>query len=331
MSTNEAPRAADPLGPTVTDVPDVPVEAADPKIPALTQLNRGEFISAMVHLYRGELGEAAAWRSRIDATTHWALILSATSLTFITSEGGDNRHVMILIVGMFVTFLLMMEARRYRFFDIWRSRARLLEINFYRPILTGIPPELADWAQLLAHDLEWPHMHMPWWEAAGRRLRRSYQWIYAVLLGSWVFVLISHPAPTNVPGRDHRSGCHRTNPGGIHHALYDSVLWWAAGAGRLQPVGQPYDAQAACRASRPPGGRIPGNRLGSGGQRRGSFLYETPRREAGHPRPARPSPQRNCTPVNSAEISHKRAASAALTASGMATWTGQPRIPLSGP
>jgi uncharacterized membrane protein len=52
------------------------------------------------------------------------------------------------------------------------------------------------WKETLAHDMEWPHFHMSWWEAAGRRLRRNYQWIYAILLGSWLLVLSSYPTST---------------------------------------------------------------------------------------------------------------------------------------
>jgi uncharacterized membrane protein len=162
----------------------------------LEHLTRGEFINAMVHLYRGELGEATAWRSRIDTTSHWAVVLSATALSFVFSDKSSERHVLIPIVSLFCTFLLLMEARRYRFFDIWRSRARMIEINFYRPMLDGAKPPTPEWAETLAHDMEWPHFHMPWWEAAGRRLRRNYQWIYAILLGSWVVVLMSHPTPS---------------------------------------------------------------------------------------------------------------------------------------
>lgn len=159
----------------------------------LENITRTEFINAMVHLYRGELGEATAWRSRIDTTSHWAIVLSATALTFVFSEPDSERHVLIPIITLFTTFLLLMEARRYRFFDIWRSRARLIEINFYRPMLDSSKKAMPEWAETLAHDMEWPHFHMPWWEAVGRRLRRNYQWIYAVLLGSWIMVLMSHP------------------------------------------------------------------------------------------------------------------------------------------
>lgn len=162
----------------------------------LEHITRAEFVNAMVHLYRGQLGEATAWRSRIDTTTHWAVVLSATALSFVFSEKSSDRHVLIPIISLFCTFLMLMEARRYRFYDIWRSRARMIEINFYRPLLDGSQPAMPEWADTLAHDLEWPHFHMPWWEALGRRLRRNYQWIYAIQLASWIMVLMSHPTST---------------------------------------------------------------------------------------------------------------------------------------
>jgi uncharacterized membrane protein len=159
----------------------------------LEHITRSEFITAIVNLHRGELGEASAWRSRIDTTTNWAVVLSATALSFVFSDKSSERHVLIPIITLFCTFLMLMEARRYRFFDIWRSRARMIEINFYRPMLDGSKAAMPEWAETLAHDMEWPHFHMPWWEAVGRRLRRNYQWIYIILLGSWVVVLMSHP------------------------------------------------------------------------------------------------------------------------------------------
>jgi uncharacterized membrane protein len=162
----------------------------------LTHLTRTEFTNALVHLYRGELGEAATWRSRIDTTSHWAVILSATALTFVFSENNSEHQAVIPIISIFCTFFLLMEARRYRFFDIWRSRARMIEINFYRPMLDRSTSATPEWTETLAHDMEWPHFHMPWWEAVGRRLRRNYQWIYAILLGSWIVVLMSPHDPS---------------------------------------------------------------------------------------------------------------------------------------
>jgi len=165
----------------------------------LAQITRSEFVNALVHLYRGELGEATAWRTRIDTTSHWAIVMSATALSFVFSDKSIERHVLIPIITLFCTFLLTMEARRYRFFDIWRSRARMIEINFYQPLLSGTKPRMTDWADRLAQDMEWPRFHMPWWEAMGRRLRRNYMGIYGVLLGSWFVVLTTHPTSTTSP------------------------------------------------------------------------------------------------------------------------------------
>jgi uncharacterized membrane protein len=162
----------------------------------LAQVTRSEFVNAIVHLYRGEVGEATAWRGWIDTTSHWAIVLSATALSFVFSDKTIERHVLIPIISLFCTFLLAMEARRYRFFDIWRSRARMIEINFYQPLLAGSKPLMPDWADRLAQDMEWPRFHMTWWEAMGRRLRRNYQGIYGVLLGSWLVVLMTHPTST---------------------------------------------------------------------------------------------------------------------------------------
>jgi uncharacterized membrane protein len=179
----------------------------------LAHLNRSEFVNAMIHLYRGELGEATAWRSRIDTTSHWAVVLSATALSFVFSETTSERHVLIPIISLFCTCLLLMEARRYRFFDIWRSRARIIEMNFYRPLLDGSAPEMPDWTERLAHDLEWPRFHMPMWEAAGRRLRRNYQWIYGILFGSWIVVLMTYPTSTTSPAESIRRAAVGPLPG----------------------------------------------------------------------------------------------------------------------
>jgi uncharacterized membrane protein len=218
------------------------------------QITQTEFVTAMAHLHRGELGEAAAWRHRIDTTTNWAIVFSVTTLSFVFAERGSERHVLIPIVSIFCTFLLLMEARRYRFFDIWRSRARMIEINFYRPMLDGSAPSMSDWAETLAHDMEWPRFHMPWWEAVGRRLRRTYQWIFAILLVSWVVVLLTHPTGTtsadeivarasvgSIPGAPVIAGMMVLY--GVLAAL-GVASYWASHRARSLPAGHPERMRA---------------------------------------------------------------------------------------
>ena len=79
-----------------------------------SHITQTEFVTAMVHLHRGELSEATAWRSRMDTTTNWAVVFSVTTLSFVFADKSSERHVLIPIVSVFCTFLLLMEARRYR-------------------------------------------------------------------------------------------------------------------------------------------------------------------------------------------------------------------------
>ena len=214
-----------------------------------SQITQTEFVTAMVHLHRGELTEATAWRSRMDTTTNWAVVFSVTTLSFVFADKSSERHVLIPIVSVFCTFLLLMEARRYRFFDIWRSRARMIEINFYRPMLDGSAPAMNDWAERLAHDMEWPHFHMSGREAAGRRLRRTYQWIFVILLVSWIVVLLTHPSATTSVTEIVARASVGAIPGSLVIAamlvLYGALAvlglssYWASHRARNLPAGHP--------------------------------------------------------------------------------------------
>jgi len=60
--------------------------------------DRADFLSLMGHAYRGELGRTTAWRTRIDRTTNWAVVLTASLLTWAFS--GDSRPHYILLLGV---------------------------------------------------------------------------------------------------------------------------------------------------------------------------------------------------------------------------------------
>ena len=67
-------------------------------------ITRQEYISAIVHLYRGELSRATAWRLRLDTTTNWAVLTTAGLLAFSFREG-PNTHWSLLIGLVLVTLL----------------------------------------------------------------------------------------------------------------------------------------------------------------------------------------------------------------------------------
>jgi uncharacterized membrane protein len=159
------------------------------------QLSPGDFNSAMIHFYRGEVQRSNTWRNRLDTTTNWAVLTAGATLSFVFSSA-SNPHFVIPINSILVAIFLVMEARRYRYYEIWSSRVRVLETGYFAPILSP-DAKLTDreWAEHLAADLLVPHFTISEWEAIGRRLRRNYIWIFALLALSWNLKVYLHPYP----------------------------------------------------------------------------------------------------------------------------------------
>jgi uncharacterized membrane protein len=152
-------------------------------------------IGAIAHLYRAEIYRSTVWRTRLDSTTNWAVVTTgiALSATFSSAEASP---LPMALVGLIVTMFLLLEARRYRYFNIWRARARLLETDFFTPMLRGEPyPVNSDWSCLLAQDYCAPRYHVSLARAAGRRLRRTYCWIFLIQAISYYGKLAIHPHP----------------------------------------------------------------------------------------------------------------------------------------
>lgn len=144
-----------------------------------------EFLPLMGHLYRGEMARTTAWRARLDRTTNWAVVLTATLLTWAFSAR-DNPHYVLLVGVAMVAVFLGIEARRYRMFDVWRSRVRLLEEDVFANALDPRGADHPEWRELLSADLREPSLKISVREAAGRRLRRVYLPLFGVLLAAWV-------------------------------------------------------------------------------------------------------------------------------------------------
>ena len=148
----------------------------------------------MVHFYRGEVARriSANW---LDATTNWAVITAGATLSFVFSSP-DNPHFAIPINTILVSIFLFMEARRYRYYEVWANRVRVLETGYFAPMLSQrtIPPD-KEWADHISADLLSPHFTISIWEALGRRLRANYLWIFILLALSWALKVYLHPSP----------------------------------------------------------------------------------------------------------------------------------------
>ena len=156
-------------------------------------LKRSEYIAAMVHFYRGELGRANDWRLRLDTTTNWAVVCALGTLSFAFGTP-DHSHASIVMGMMFTLHFLMLEARRFRFFDVWRHRVRMVEENFYGAVLRrDLKSNEHRWGGLVATDLLYPTFKMSYFQAMRLRLLRNYWTLFTMLLLAWPIKLDMHP------------------------------------------------------------------------------------------------------------------------------------------
>jgi len=171
----------------------------DAREPALPTARESAFsaaeIGALAHLYRGEVYRSTVWRTRLDSSTNWAVVTTGIALSATYSSSQASPLPMVL-VGLLVTVFLLFEARRYRYFNVWRARARLLETNFYAPMIRGEGVRRdPSWTELLAKDYVHPRYHISFARAIGRRLRRTYAWIFVIQAIAYYGKLAIHPVP----------------------------------------------------------------------------------------------------------------------------------------
>lgn len=151
-------------------------------------------IGALAHLYRGEVYRSTVWRTRLDTSTNWAVVTLGVALS-ITFARPDASPLPLLLVGILIMFFLMLEARRYRYFNVWRARCRWMEVNFYARLLEEGELPMDGWEKRLADDYRHPDYHVSTLVAMGRRVRRNYLWILAIQTAAYAGKLMVHPTP----------------------------------------------------------------------------------------------------------------------------------------
>lgn len=150
-----------------------------------------ERTNVLAHYYRAEMARMTSWRDRIDRTSNWAITVVAALLS-ISLSTPDSHHGVLVFGMLLVSLLLLVEARRYRFFDVYRARVRRLERQYIAQVLAPLPEEPdMSWAQWLAEDLRAPKFLISLADATSRRLRRNYIWMYLILLLAWVLRITS--------------------------------------------------------------------------------------------------------------------------------------------
>jgi uncharacterized membrane protein len=89
--------------------------------------------------------------------------------------------------------LLWIEARRYRFYDAFRGRVRMVESHFLVPMISQSSNLLVgEWRRLVCEDLILPSFKISKLEAVGRRLKRNYAFIFAIIIVAWILKIFVH-------------------------------------------------------------------------------------------------------------------------------------------
>ena len=187
-----------------TDASDGGTDTSDEEYPdgelgARLSQDASELQSVLGHAYRGELDRETTWRSRLDQTTTWSVTVMAAILTWAFSSA-DNPHYVILVGVLAVGLFLLIEARRYRDYDVYRARVRLYQQYFLADALAPSDTlERPDWRTELGDDYRRPTLKISLFEAISNRLQRIYLALMSVLCLAWLFRVTAFLADQRLP------------------------------------------------------------------------------------------------------------------------------------
>jgi uncharacterized membrane protein len=146
--------------------------------------------ASMAQLFRGELSRSDTWRGRLDNTTNWSMTTTGAVVSFGFTKTAP--HVIYLVGICLVLSFLFIEARRYRYYDLWMRRVRLLEDGYWVPMLRREPLD-PDALRELASIMERPQIQLSLFSALSTRFNRAYGPILLVLTLSWFVKVYSIP------------------------------------------------------------------------------------------------------------------------------------------
>ncbi len=151
------------------------------------------FHTAMVHLYRGEMQRMTVWRSRLDTTSNWAILLTTGMTTFALGSPSIPHYILLLGLAL-IGMCMLIEARRYRHLLHSKWRIEVMEAHYFERQLrpSSLAPE-AEWKARLADDLAKPALRTSLFMAFRLRLRRNYLLLVYFVSAVWLTKVFLHP------------------------------------------------------------------------------------------------------------------------------------------
>jgi uncharacterized membrane protein len=151
------------------------------------------FHTAMVHLYRGEMQRMTVWRSRLDTTSNWAILLTTGMTTFVLGTPAIPHYILLLGLAL-LGICIIIEARRYRHLLHSKWRLYVLEANYYGHQLAPSAGLIdGEWRKHLAEDMAEPRLRHSLFCALRLRLRRNYLLLVYFVSAVWLTKVFVHP------------------------------------------------------------------------------------------------------------------------------------------
>ncbi len=149
--------------------------------------------TALAHLYRGEMQRMTVWRSRLDTTSNWAILLTTGMTTFTLGSTAIPHYILLLCLAL-IAICLIIEARRYRHILHSKWRVHMLEANyFFGQLCPGGAVADPAWRLRLAEDLRRPAPPVDLLMAMRLRLRRNYLLLVYFISAVWLTKVFLHP------------------------------------------------------------------------------------------------------------------------------------------
>lgn len=165
--------------------PGEPLGPEESEVAASAARDSDDFLSLIPHFYRGEVSQATTALDRLDRTTNWAITLLAALLSVVFAN--EDVPAYLLLIGLvLLCMFLFFEVRRYRFYDMWRARVRLIQENVFANAFYPAGAQHRDWRKEVGNDLREPTFKVTYLEALSRRVRRVYGPLFTVVGIAWV-------------------------------------------------------------------------------------------------------------------------------------------------
>jgi uncharacterized membrane protein len=133
------------------------------------------------------------WRSRLDTTSNWAILLSTGIATFTLGSPGIPHFTLLLGLAL-IGICILIEARRYRHLLHSMWRLQVLEAHYFHGWLCPSSSDgKASWREELARDLKHPCFTVGTFMALRMRLRRNYLLLVYFVSAVWLAKVFVHP------------------------------------------------------------------------------------------------------------------------------------------